>query len=140
MKYLYVARVYNKWKPGISDKLVVRHGSYSKGNNDIQYTRLYVAVDGYTYHVNNCENYLKRVLLPYLENPKGARNPSEYIDPKFTEIDDKYVSSIIEERITTHPLKIMRLKKKFLPLDRFNLKTVEQGIRNFPDKYLEEVK
>ena len=46
---------------------------------------------------------------------------------------------IVEDRIKTHPLRIKRVKKAFLPITRYNIKTVMDGIKNFPDKYLEDV-
>lgn len=139
-QFLYVGIVYGKVKPGISAKLASRIKSYDKGNNNPQFYELYVAKDGYDEHVKNCEQYVMRQLFPYLENPQGARKPSEYVDPKYTHIDTVYVSQLVEERVKTHPLKMYRVKQKFLPITRYNAKTIEEGIKNFPDKYLEEIK
>ena len=137
---LYIAEVYGKIKPGITKKAKSRIISYDKGNNNPTIHNLYVAVDGYDEHVKNCENYLNRQLFPFLENPQGNHKPSEYVDPKHTHVDVKYVCDIVEDRIKSHPLHIQRVKAVFLPITRYNMKTVIDGIKNFPDKYLEDVK
>lgn len=136
---LYVAEVYGKVKPGITSNTKTRITSYTRGNNEAAMHYYYQAVEGYNEHVKNCENYLNRQLFPFLENPNGGHKPSEYVDPKYTNIDFKYVSDIIEDRIKTHPLRIKRLKQKFLPITRYNVKSIMEGIKNFPDKYLENV-
>lgn len=136
-KFLYIAEVYGKLKPGISKKVSSRIKTYDKGNQNPSIKALYVAVDGYEEHVKNCENYLNRELFPYLENPQGNRKPSEYVDPKHKHITADYIKKLVEERITNHPLKVLRLKESFLPITRFNAKTIEDGIRHFPNKYLE---
>ncbi len=137
--FLYIGIVYGKVKPGISGKLASRIKSYDKGNNNPVFEQLYVAKEGYDEHVSNCERYVNRVLFPYLENPQGNRTPSEYVDPKYSYIDTIYVKNIVEDRVKNHPLKMYRLKKKFLPITRYNAKTIEDGIKTFPDKYLEEI-
>lgn len=138
-KFLYIAEVYGKLKPGISNKISSRIKSYDKGNNNPSMNALYISMTGYDEHIVNCERYVNRELFPYLENPQGNRKPSEYVDPKNIHITTKFVQNIVEERIKSHPLKIVRLKKIFLPITRYNAKTIEEGIKNFPDKYLEEI-
>lgn len=139
MKFLYIAEVYGKLKPGISNKVSSRIKSYDKGNNNPVIHALYVSLDGYDEHINNCERHINRELFPFLENPQGNRKPSEYVDPKHVHVTTKYVQNLIEDRIKSHPLKIARLKKTFLPIDRYNAKTIEEGIKNFPSKYLESI-
>lgn len=136
---LYVAEVYGKIKPGITKSAKSRIISYDKGNNNPVIHLLYVADEGYDDHVKNCENHLNRQLFPYLENPNGNHKPSEYVNPKFSQVDANYVGSIIESRIKCHPLRIKRVKDVFLPITRYNMKTVVDGIKNFPNKYLEAV-
>jgi len=138
-QFLYIAEVYSKLKPGITHKISSRIKSYDKGNNNPSFHSIYVAREGYDEHVKNCEHYVKRELFPYLENPQGNRTPSEYVDPKHIHINVKYIQNLIEDRIKCHPLKLLRLKKTFLPITRYNAKTIEEGIKNFPDKYLELV-
>lgn len=139
MMTLYIAEAYGKIKPGISASLKSRITSYTKGNNDAKIHYLYVAVDGYDEHVKNCENYLNRQLFPFLENPNGSHKPSEYVDPKHTHITADYVRDIVEDRIKNHPLHIKRVKQTFLPIDRYNIKTLAESIKHFPDKYLEDI-
>ena len=136
---LYIAEVYGKVKPGTSKKPKSRIISYDKGNNNPIIHYLYVAMDGYDGHGNNCESYVMRELFPYLENPQGNRKPSEYVDPKYDQITPDYVRDLVEDRIKCHPLKMRRVKKVFLPITRYNMKTVVDGIKNFPDKYLEDI-
>ena len=136
-QFLYIAEVYGKLKPGITQKLSSRIKSYDKGNNNPSFHSVYVAMEGYDEHIKNCERYINRELFPYLENPQGNRKPSEYIDPKHVHITIKHIQTLVEDRIKCHPLKIYRLKKTFLPISRFNAKTIEEGIKNFPTKYLE---
>lgn len=136
---LYIAEAYGKVKIGFSGTPKSRITSYTRGNNDAQILHFYVSVYGYEEHVKNCENYSKRKLFPYLENPHNSHTPSEYVDPKFTDIDFDYVRNIVEDRIKNHPLRIKRVKKAFLPITRYNVKTVMDGIKNFPDKYLEDI-
>lgn len=136
---LYIAEVYGKIKPGITKKAKSRIISYDKGNNNPIIHYLYVAMDGYDGHGNNCESYVMRELFPYLENPQGNRKPSEYVDPKYDQITPDYVRDLVEDRIKCHPLKMRRVKKVFLPITRYNMKTVVDGIKNFPDKYLEDI-
>lgn len=139
MMMLYIAEVYGKVKPGISKNPRSRIISYDRGNNNPMIHHLYVAIDGYDEHVKNCEKHLMHKLLEYFENPNGSHEPSEYIDPVYTDITPKYVSEIIENRIKCHPLKIKRVKSAFLPIDRYNMATIVTGIKNFPNKYLENV-
>lgn len=136
---LYIAEVLGKIKPGITKNGKSRIVSHDKGNTKPVVYHLYVAVEGYEEHIKNCESYLNRQLFPYLENPQSSHKPSEYVDPKHTHIDAEYVKKIVEERIKNHPLHIKRVKEVFLPITRHNMKTVLDGIRNFPDKYLEDV-
>lgn len=136
-QYYYIGVVYNKTKPGISEKLFGRLKQYSKGNHNPIFYELYVSKPGYDEHVENCERFVKGVLDPYFEKPNGKS--SEYVDPKYDHIDTQYVRGLVEERIKCHPLKMYRLKKTFLPVTRYNAKTIEEGIKNFPEKYLEEV-
>lgn len=135
----YIGIVHNKVKPGICDKLSSRTKSYDKGNTNPVFYYVYVTMPGYNEHIVNCERHVLRELAPYLENPQGNRTPSEYVDPKHTHITCEYVKKITEDRIKSHPLKLYRLKEKFLPVNRYNAKTIEEGIKNFPDKYLEPV-
>lgn len=137
--FLYIAKVYGKVKPGISKNPSARLLSYDKGNMNPGVHHLYVSIDGYDEHVRNCESYTMRQLFPYLENPQGNHKPSEYVDPKFTQITPDYVRDLVEDRIKCHPLKMKRVKNVFLPITRYNMKTVIDGIKNFPDKYLEDV-
>jgi hypothetical protein len=137
-KGLYIGTIHNKKKYGVSKTMTGRMISHDKGNTNPVIDYYYVAVDGYDMHINNCESYLDRELYAYLENPRGS--PSEYIDPKFSEITTEYIANLVEKRIKSHPLKIIRLKKEFLPLTRYNVKTVMEGIKNFPNKYLENIK
>jgi hypothetical protein len=139
-QFLYIGIVYGKVKPGISGKLSSRIKSYDKGNNNPVFHEVYVAKEGYDEHVVNCERYVNRQLFPYLENPQGNRTPSEYVDPQYSHIDTIYVKKIVEDRVKSHPLQMYRLKKTFLPITRYNAKTIEEGIKHFPDKYLEKVK
>lgn len=136
---LYIAEVYGKVKPGITSNPKSRITSYTKGNNEAYMHHYYHAVEGYDEHVKNCESYLNRQLFPFLENPHGSHKPSEYVDPIHTEITFEYVKNIVEDRIRSHPLKIKRLKQKFLPITRYNIKSLMEGINNFPDKYLEDI-
>jgi hypothetical protein len=136
---LYVAEVYGKVKPGISNNLTSRITSYTKGNNEAMIHCYYRSVEGYDEHTKNCENHLNRQLFEFLENPNRSHKPSEYVDPKYTYVDFEYVKNIIEDRIKSHPLQMKRLKQKFLPITRYNVKSVMEGILNFPDKYLEDV-
>jgi len=138
-KYFYIAEVYGKLKPGITSSITSRIKSYDKGNNNPSFHALYIAMSGHDEHVVNCERYVNRELFPYLENPQGNRKPSEYVDPKHTHITVGSIKGIAEDRIKSHPLKIFRVKQTFLPINRYNAKTVEEGIKNFPDKYLELV-
>ena len=138
-QFLYIAEIYGKLKPGITKPLHSRLKSYDKGNNNPVFHALYVAIEGYDEHIKNCENYVKRELFPYLENPQGNRTPSEYVDPKHVHITVKYIQNLVENRVKCHPLKICRLKKTFLPVTRYNAKTIEEGIINFPNKYLEAI-
>jgi len=136
---LYIAEVYGKVKPGITGNITSRITSYTKGNNEAYIHHYYEAVSGYDEHVKNCENYLNRQLFPFLENPHGSHKPSEYVDPKYTKVDFEYTKNIVEDRIISHPLKIRRLKQKFLPITRYNVKSLVEGMKNFPDKYLEDI-
>ena len=136
---LYIVQVYGKIKPGITNNISSRITSYTKGNNEAIMQAYYQAVEGYDEHVRNCENSTKHQLLPYFENPHKSHNASEYIDPKYTHIDVSYVAGVIEDRIKNHPLKLKRLKQKFLPITRYNAKSIMEGIKNFPDKYLENI-
>lgn len=136
---LYIAEVYGKVKPGITSNPKSRITSYTKGNNEAYMHHYYHAVEGYDEHVKNCESYLNRQLFPFLENPHGSHKPSEYVDPIHTEVTFEYVKNIVEDRIRSHPLKIKRLKQKFLPITRYNIKSLMEGINNFPDKYLEDI-
>jgi len=139
MMLLYIADAHGKVKPGISSSPKARITSYTSGNKDAAIHYLFVAEDGYDEHVKNCENYVKRTLFPFLENPHNSHTPSEYVDPIHTHITYKYVSDIVEDRIKNHPLRIKRVKQAFLPITRYNIKTVVDGIKNFPDKYLEDI-
>jgi len=136
---LYIAEAYGKVKPGITKSAKNRIISYDKGNNNPAIYHMYVAINGYDEHVRNCENYVMRQLFPFLENPQSNRKPSEYVDPKHTQITTEYVRDIVEDRIISHPLKVKRVKKVFLPITRYNIKTIVDGIKNFPDKYLEDI-
>jgi hypothetical protein len=136
-KVLYAGIIHSKSKYGVSITMTSRLISHDKGNTNPVIHHFYVSADGYDRHIDNCERYLDHKLFAYLENPRGT--PSEYIDPKYTDITPEYIADMIEERIKAHPLKILRLKKKFLPLTRHNMKTVMDGIKNFPNKYLEKV-
>ena len=136
---LYIAEVYGKVKPGITSNPKSRITSYTKGNNEAYMHHYYHAVEGYDEHVKNCESYLNRQLFPFLENPHGSHKPSEYVDPIHTEVTFEYVKDIVEDRIRSHPLKIKRLKQKFLPITRYNIKSLMEGINNFPDKYLVDI-
>jgi hypothetical protein len=136
---LYVIQVYGKIKPGITSNIKTRITSYTKGNNEAVMTAYYQAVDGYDEHVKNCEGNINHQLFPFLENPHKSYKASEYVDPKYTHIDTKYVTNLIEDRIKSHPLKIKRLKQTFLPVTRYNAKSIMEGIKNFPDKYLEDI-
>lgn len=138
-QFLYIAEVYGKRKPGITHRLSSRIKSYDKGNNNPSFHAVYVAMEGYDEHIKNCERYVNRELFPYLENPQGNRTPSEYVDPKYNHIDITYIEMIVEDRVRSHPLKIFRLKRTFLPITRYNAKTIEEGIKNFPEKYLESI-
>lgn len=138
-QFYYIGTVYSKTKPGICDKLSSRTKSYDKGNTSPAFHHVYVAIAGYEEHIVNCERHVLGALAPYLENPQRNRTPSEYVDPKHTHVTVDYVRDIAESRIKSHPLKIMRLKKEFLPVTRYNAKSIEEGIKNFPDKYLESV-
>jgi hypothetical protein len=139
MMMLYIAEVYGKIKPGISKNPKSRILSYDRGNNNPMIHYLYVADEGYDEHIKNCENHLTHQLLEYFENPNGSHKPSEYIDPVHTHVTAKYVSKIVSKRIKSHPLKIKRVKDVFLPIDRYNVATLLTGIKNFPNKYLEDV-
>lgn len=139
MMTLYIAEAYGKVKIGFSGTPKSRITSYTRGNNDASIRHFYVSVNGYDEHVKNCENYSKRQLFPYLENPHSSHTPSEYVDTKFPNVNFDYVRDVVEDRIKTHPLRIKRVKKAFLPITRYNIKTVMDGIKNFPDKYLEDV-
>lgn len=136
---LYIATVHGKVKPGKSKSLKARLVGHDKGNTKPVVHYLYVAEEGYEEHINNLESHIKRQLFPFLENPNGHHTPSEYVDPKFTQIDIEYVRKIAEDRIKSHPLRIHRLKSEFLPINRYNAKTIADGIKNFPHKYLEVV-
>lgn len=136
---LYVVRVYGKIKPGITSNITTRIKSYTKGNNEAVMEAYYQAVEGYDEHGRNCESSINHQLLPFLENPHKSHKASEYIDPKYTQIDVNYVTSLIEDRIKSHPLKIKRLKQQFLPVTRYNAKSIMDGIKHFPDKYLEDI-
>lgn len=137
--FMYIAEVYGKVKPGISKTVTSRIMSYDKGNTNPVIHKLYVAVEGFDSHINNLEAYVLRELFPYLENPNGNRTPSEYIDPKFTQIDVAYVQKLIEGRIKNHPLRVQKLKDEYLPITRHNVKAIIEGVRLFPDKYLEDI-
>jgi hypothetical protein len=136
---LYIAEVYGKIKPGVSKNPKSRILSYDRGNNNPIIHYLYVSEEGYDEHIKNCENHLMHKLLEYFENPNGSHQPSEYIDPAHTDITAKHVSKLVEKRIKSHPLKIKRVKDVFLPIDRYNVATLLTGIKNFPNKYLEDV-
>lgn len=136
---LYIAIVHGKVKPGKSKVLKSRIVGHDKGNTKPVVHYLYVAEDGYEEHINNLESYIKRQLFPYLENPNGHHTPSEYVDPKFTQIDVEFVRKIAEERIKSHPLRIRKLKSTFLPITRHNAKAISDGIKNFPNKYLDTI-
>ena len=136
---LYIATVYGKTKFGITAKARSRIISYDKGNNNPIIHHLYIADDGYDGHVVNCERFLSRMLFPYLENPQHNHKPSEYVDPIHKHINATYVRDLVGDRIKSHPLKIKRVKENFLPITRYNMKTIVEGIKNFPNKYLEEV-
>ena len=137
--FMYIAEVYGKVKPGISKTVTSRILSYDKGNTNPTIHKLYVAVEGFDSHINNLEAHVLRELFPYLENPNGNRTPSEYVDPKFTQINVGYVQNLIEHRIKSHPLQIRRLKEEYLPITRHNVKSIIEGIHLFPEKYLEEI-
>lgn len=139
-QYLYIGTVYGKIKPGITGKLSSRIKTYDKGNNNPVFHEVYIAEQGYDEHISNCERHVMRELFPYLENPQRNRTPSEYVDPIHTKIDAGFVKRIVEDRIKAHPLKIYRIKEVFLPITRYNAKTIEEGIKHFPNKYLEAVK
>ena len=138
-KFHYIGVVHDKRKSGITGKLSSRTKSHDKGNTNPMFYHVYVAMSGYEGHILNLERHVLGELAPYLENPQRNRTPSEYVDPKYTHITEDYIRDIAESRIKSHPLKIMRLKKEFLPVTRYNAKTIEEGIKNFPDKYLEPV-
>lgn len=135
----YIAKVHGKVKPGISKSIKNRMVSHDKGNTKPEILYMYVATEGYEEHINNLESHVLQKLFPYLENPQGNRKPSEYVDAKFTKITPEYVQKIAEERIKAHPLKVRKVKDAFLPITRYNAKTIAEGIKNFPDKYLEDV-
>lgn len=137
--FMYIAEVYGKIKPGISKTVTSRILSYDKGNTNPVIHKLYVAISGFDSHINNLESHVLRELYPYLENPNNNRTPSEYVDPKYTNINVSYVESLIESRIKNHPLKIKKLKEEYLPINRHNVKSIVEGIRLFPDKYLEDI-
>lgn len=136
---LYIGGVYGKVKPGITNNPKSRITSYTKGNNEAGFFHFYYAVDGYDEHTKNCENHLFRQIFEFLENPNRSYKPSEYVDPKYTHVDYEYVKNIVEDRIKSHPLQMKRLKQKFLPITRYNVTSIMEGIQNFPDKYLEDV-
>ena len=136
---LYIGEVHGKVKPGISKDPKARLISYDKGNTNPIFYHLYVAEEGYDEHIKNCENHVMHKLLEYFENPNGSHQPSEYIDPIHTDITPTYVSNLVEGRIKSHPLKIKRLKEGFLPINRYNIASIVDGIKNFPNKYLEEI-
>jgi hypothetical protein len=137
--FMYIAEVYGKVKPGISKTVTSRILSYDKGNTNPVIHKLYVANEGFDSHINNLEAYVLRELFPYLENPNGNRTPSEYVDPKFTQINVSHVQTLIETRIKNHPLQIRKLKDDYLPITRHNAKAIIEGITLFPDKYLEDI-
>lgn len=137
VKKMYIGLVYNKIKPGICDKLPGRLKGHDKGNTNPVFNEVYVAVEGYNEHILNLERFVKGLLNPYFENPRGKS--SEYIDPKYDFVDTEYVQKIVEDRIKSHPLKVRRLKKQFLPITRYTARDIEEGINNFPEKYLEEI-
>jgi hypothetical protein len=137
--FMYIAEVYGKIKPGISKTVTSRILSYDKGNTNPVIHKLYVSNEGFDSHINNLEAHTLRELFPYLENPNGNRTPSEYIDPKFTQINVSHVQALIESRIKNHPLQIRKLKDEYLPITRYNAKAIIEGIALFPDKYLEDI-
>ena len=135
---LYVTKVLDKVKFGISGDLINRFINYNKGNQNYEVHALYVAVEGHAEHILTCENYLMRTLHEYLENPKQLAKPTEYIDPKFTDIDVDYVSTLIENKIKNHPLQIRRLKGEYVSALKIDPDMMDK-IKLSPHKYLEDI-
>lgn len=133
---LYIGDMYDKVKLGITGNNKTRMSGYGKGNHQPMIYWLGFADDAHIEHIVDCEKYLIRALAPYLEKPNGVL--TEYVDPKHKNITLQYVVNLVEQKIKDHPLKIRRLKAEFLPITKYD-KNLMDGIRAFPDKYLEEV-
>ena len=133
---MYVGDMYNKVKIGVTGNNKTRMSGYGKGNHYPMIYWLGFADDAHIEHIAECETYMIRTLAEFLEKPNGAL--TEYVDPKFTKITMEYVVNLIEKKIKEHPLKIKRLKAEFLPITKYD-KNLLDGIKKFPEKYLEDV-
>lgn len=134
---LYIGEMYDKRKFGVTGNNKSRMSGYGKGNHKPMIYWLGFADDAHIEHIIDCERYLIRTLAENLERGQGG-SLTEYVDPKHAHITIDYLIKLTEKKIKSHPLKIRRLKKEFLPISKAD-KNLLANIRAFPDKYLEDI-
>ena len=128
-------------KGGITGNAHTRfsNSSYNAGGFDNEAHVLYWALPGHEEHILTLEKFYKRKFFDFLK--KSEKDPSkalEYIDSVHKHITISYVQRELEEKIKSHPLKIMKLKEIYLPSLRIDAEFAEK-VRANPTKYLENI-
>jgi len=136
----YIARIHNKWKPGVSEILFNRFKTYNKGNFNFEPTHLWVVEEGYEEGIKFIEEKVFSELYPFLENPEFHNQPTEYVDPQFEHINGEYIKDIVERVIQENPrLKktVRKVKQEYISeavADPYFL----ESARIYSEKYLED--
>ena len=136
--YIYIALIHGKWKPGVCDLVKPRFKGYNKGNFKFLPSVLYLVEEGHEEQVSIVEDKVLANLYNYLENPNVYINPTEYVNPEFSHIDDKYIEQLILKIIDDNHLKFCRVKEEYLIDSVSDSKFLEKN-RMFPQIYLETI-
>lgn len=136
--FIYNALIHGKRKPGVCEHVKPRFKLYNKGNFKFAPDSLYVVEEGYEEQCRILEIKLMTELYDYLENPNFYPDPTEYVNPDFTQIDGTVVDELITIIITENNLNFRKVKDQFLQ-ESVSDKDFLEKIRLFPNKYTDKV-
>lgn len=139
--HFYIGLIHNRVKGGKTGNVYNRFSpsQYNVGKFDNKPSYVYFAVPGVVFPIDRLETVYEREFYDYLiPSAKNFRVPTEFIDPKFSEITVDVVRDVIETCIKEEKLPIKRLKSDYLlscTLDN----EFAQKVRDDYDKYLESI-
>jgi hypothetical protein len=137
--FFYIALIHGKWKLGITDNIFDRFKTYNKGNFNFIPFYILVSEEGFEEGIIFIEDQTLSPMYPFLENPDFRNKPTEYVDPKFTHIDGKYIKKETLSVIDSNPSlqhTIKKLKEQYI-MEAVTDSSLLESVRLHPEKYLE---